>query len=141
MTRSVRECLVALGCGALLLSAPAGSTGQPAADPQIDQGRYLVHHVAMCVQCHSPRGQGGALVGERLLQGGRIPVSRPFATMNWSLQTPRLIGLAGLSESDVVTLLMTGARANGQPPQPPMPPFRMSEEDARAVVAYLRSLD
>ncbi|MBI5424207.1 MAG: c-type cytochrome [Opitutae bacterium] len=35
---------------------------------------------------------------------------------------------------------MTGVKPDGSMPRPPMPQFRLSEEDARAVVAYLRAL-
>jgi hypothetical protein len=35
---------------------------------------------------------------------------------------------------------MTGRRPSGRVPDPPMPPFRLSREDAEAIVAYLRSL-
>jgi len=36
--------------------------------------------------------------------------------------------------------LETGELDNRTPPQPPMPPFRMTRDDAEAVVAYLKSL-
>jgi hypothetical protein len=41
---------------------------------------------------------------------------------------------------DAERLLQTGKSARGYVPRPPMPPFRMTQEDAAAVVAYLKSL-
>ena len=41
---------------------------------------------------------------------------------------------------DAVRLLQTGRSAKGYVPRPPMPPFRMTPEDAATVVAYLQSL-
>lgn len=35
---------------------------------------------------------------------------------------------------------MTGAKPSGQQPLPPMPPYRLSKDEALAMVAYLRSL-
>jgi hypothetical protein len=40
----------------------------------------------------------------------------------------------------MVKLLTTGIWITGQPLRLPMMPFRMSEGDAKAVVAYLRAL-
>lgn len=109
-------------------------------DPGVERGRYLVHHVAMCVQCHSPRDGEGNLVELRLLEGGTIPVESPYPDIVWGFQAPQLRGLPGWEPEQVVTLLMTGHRSNGRSPRPPMPPFRLSEEDARAIVAYLKSI-
>ena len=104
------------------------------------RGRYLVHHVAMCVECHSPRQLDGSLVPHRELTGGRIPVPPPFAGQPWALLAPRLAGLPGWERHEIVTLLHKGHRPDGTRPRPPMPPFRMQEEDARAEVSYLTSL-
>jgi hypothetical protein len=40
----------------------------------------------------------------------------------------------------MVKLLTTGIWTNGKPLRFPMMPFRMSQADAEAVVAYLRSM-
>ena len=106
----------------------------------VERGKYLVHDVAMCVMCHTPHTADGRLVSERLLQGSPMPVSSPFPRQRWAFRAPALAGLGGFSEEAIVTLLQTGARPGGETPEPPMPPFRMTEEDARAVAAYLKSL-
>jgi hypothetical protein len=110
----------------------------------IAHGRYLVHHVALCVECHSPRDDDGRLLSMKLLEGGFIPVApvRPeLIHRPWAFTPPRIAGLpAGYSRQELVTLLTEGTRPDGTLPRAPMPPFRMSESDARAVVAYLESL-
>jgi mono/diheme cytochrome c family protein len=40
----------------------------------------------------------------------------------------------------MIRLLTTGVWTDGNHLRPPMPQFRMSREDAAAVVAYLRAL-
>jgi len=109
-------------------------------DP-VRRGKYLVHGVAMCVECHSPRGQNGDLIEAKLLQGGRIPVGRPYKSISWAATAPQLAGLPGLSGDEAVELLVTGKRSGALPPRPPMPPFRLERSDAEAIVAYLKSLD
>lgn len=129
--------IAALGAAATLGLGVLAGTGQ---EGDVERGRYLVHHVAMCVQCHTPRDARGNLVDLRLLQGAPVPVRSPYAG-SWAFRAPWLAGLPGLSRNDLVHLLRTGiVPRTGRPPEPPMPPFRMTERDARAVAAYLASL-
>lgn len=118
-------------------AAPAGGI---AATGDVARGRYLTHSVAMCVQCHTPRNADGTLDETRIFQGAAIPVESPFRGQEWAIQAPAIAGLAGFNEEDELSLLTTGHRRDGHVPKPPMPPFRLSNEDARAVIAYLRSL-
>ena len=126
--------VVVLFCVAMLVIAATVPGGQVA------RGDYLVNLVAMCVQCHTPRDANGDLDRTHLLQGAPMPVSSPFPNKKWAFRAPAIAGLPGWSDEDVVSLLTTGRRLNGYMPNPPMPPFRLSREDAEAVVAYLRSL-
>lgn len=108
----------------------------------IERGRYLAHDVAMCVICHSPHFSTGELDARRLLHGGRIPLESPFPRQEWAFMAPRLAGLpGGWTEERLIELLTTGRRPEGPAPRPPMPPFRMTREDAAAVAAYLKSLE
>jgi len=119
-------------------TAPASpSTGGNAL---VDHGRYLVHQVALCVQCHSPRDESGRLLETRLLSGAPIPVASPFPGQSWAYQAPNIRGMVGYTEEEGIRLLTEGITRGGTPPRPPMQPFHLSRDDARAVVAYLKSL-
>ena len=118
----------AAGVAASFSLAQTGST-QAAG---IERGRYLVHEVAMCVQCHTPRDQQGRLIMERQLEGAPIPVASPYPGMAWAFESAPLAGLPGFTQQDLITLLTTGARPDGRVPRPPMPPFRLSRSDAAA---------
>jgi len=109
-------------------------------ESSIERGKYLVHSVAQCVQCHSPRDEAGKLIESRLLTGGRIPLDSPYSNEAWATQAPNIRGFNGYSDELAKRLLMEGLTRDGRPPMNPMPPFRMNEEDAAAVVAYLKSL-
>ena len=129
---------------AALAAQPDGTgDGQTAADgagDPVERGRYLVHHVAQCVQCHSPRDPSGSLIEQDLLRGAPVPLRSPYLDVEWAFQAPRIAGLPGWDEATAVHLLMHGERPDGRAPLPPMPRFQMTEDDARAVVAYLKSL-
>jgi mono/diheme cytochrome c family protein len=130
---------IAILSGILLLAitryCAAGAPGG-----QIARGSYLVNSVAMCVQCHTPRDASGDLDRSRLLKGAPIPLQSPFPNRGWAFAAPTIAGLPGLSDEDAITLLTTGRRPTSTAPKPPMPPFRLTREDAEAIVAYLRSL-
>ena len=106
----------------------------------VDRGRYFVHRVAMCVMCHSPRTDEGELIEQELLTGGAIPLEGPYEE-EWAFQAPHLAGLPGYSREALVRLLTEGVGRDGEPPRPPMPPFRMKQADAEAVAYYLGSLE
>ncbi len=118
----------------------AGGSAAPAAGSLVERGRYLVHDVALCVQCHSPRDENGNLLGTKLLSGARIPFDSPYPDLSWAYQAPNIRGMIGYTEDEGVRLLTRGIARDGSPPRPPMQQFHLTTEDARAVVAYLKSL-
>jgi mono/diheme cytochrome c family protein len=120
---------------ALVSLAPVATAAE-----QVVRGEYLVNHVAMCVQCHTPRDAKGELDRTRLFRGAPIPLRSPFPNRSWALAAPAIAGLPGWSSEDAGMLLTTGRRPMGYTPKPPMPPFRLSREDADAVIAFLRSV-
>jgi mono/diheme cytochrome c family protein len=121
-----------------------GFAGRPAGpeptSPLIERGRYLANDVAMCVQCHSPRDESGVLIEGQHFIGAPMPVSSPFRGQAWTTKAPHIRGLNFLSESQAIELLCKGIAHTGNPPDPPMPPFRLTREDAQAIYAYLKSL-
>jgi len=125
---------------AAALAAVIGMSSGGSAPASVERGQYLVHSVAMCVQCHSPRDESGELIGTRLLSGAPMPVKSPFRGKEWASRAPNLRGLTGFSDEAVTRLLTEGVAHTGQPPDGPMPPFRLNREDAAAVIAYLKSL-
>lgn len=132
--------LILIGSAVLAMIAPTASVST-AQDHQIARGKYLVMHVAMCVQCHTPRNKQGELDQSQLLKGAPIPLESPFSSPTWAFEAPKIAGLpGGWTEEDLVRLLQTGRGPRGMPPRLPMPPFRMTQEDASAVAAYLKSL-
>ena len=136
---------IAIATAALLailaLSATAAEpVGKSKGSAKLARGKYLVEQVAMCVDCHSPRGPNGEYVREKWLQGAPLAFKNTVPMPRWSEVAPPLAGLPGWTEAQVVTLLTTGKDQKGGTPEPPMPEYRMTKDDAAAVAAYLASL-
>ena len=143
--------LLATSCGlsAVIISLilwTAGSAQQDDADSEtaqrdVEHGRYLVHDVCLCVVCHSPRDAAGEVIDVRILTGGTIPLASPYAEQEWAFRAPKIAGLpAGWTEEEFVHFLQTRRAPHGRTVRLPMPPFHLSEQDARDVAAYLATL-
>jgi mono/diheme cytochrome c family protein len=113
----------------------------PASGGDVARGKYLVEGVAMCGECHTPRDGSGNLDRSQWLQGAPVRWAPADGSMSgWPLIAPRIGGNPPASDTDMVKLLTTGIWTNGKPLRFPMMPFRMNEADAKAVVAYLKSV-
>ena len=144
-----------VGAGLLLAifaraSAQAPAQAQPAAPGtqqqtggitgNIEHGRYLVEQVAMCGECHSPRDARGNIVDSKRYLGAPIPFRPPWPN-DWAIWAPRNKGLPGYDDALAMRLLTQGSISrDGTQLRSPMPKFRMTPEDARDVIAFLRSL-
>jgi mono/diheme cytochrome c family protein len=112
----------------------------PPTKSEIERGRYLVEEVAKCPECHTPRKPGGRLDEAAWLRGAPIWI-RPVAPIaNWAERAPALAGLPGLTDEQAEKVLEDGTGPNGEALRPPMCIYHMSPADARAIVAYLKSL-
>ena len=135
----------------LVLTASPLQSQRPATTPSIrptavttlprgnaEHGRYLVEHVAMCIECHSGRDARGGIVQSERFLGAPIPFAPPWPN-DWAMRAPRNRGLPGYTDEMALRLLTEGAIGrNGEQLRPPMPRFRMSVQDAADVIAYMR---
>jgi mono/diheme cytochrome c family protein len=118
----------------------SGAKAEPAGQSQLERGRYIVEDVAMCELCHTRRDDNGQPDHSHWLMGGPAQLRPAYPAPTWALVEPRLAGRPPGTDSDFIKLLTTGISRTGAPPNPPMPPFRMTRPDAEAVLAYLKSL-
>lgn len=104
----------------------------------VAHGQYLAEHVAMCVECHSPRDQNGRIIQGREFMGAALPFKTPEG---WATRAPRNRGLLGYTDAQAIRLLTEGAIGrHDEQLLLPMPRFRMNRQDATDVIAFLRSL-
>lgn len=106
----------------------------------VARGKYIVDNVAVCSQCHTPRDAQGNLDRYEWLDGAPVWLLPAQATADWPLQAPRIAGNPPGTDDEMTKLLTSGIWRDGKQLRPPMPQFRLSPEDARAVIAYLKSL-
>lgn len=127
--------------GGMVVTQAMARAWRPAAAPpgNVERGRYIAEHVAMCVECHSERDASGAILPDGRYMGGPLPPGPVWAT-DWAIRAPRNKGLPGYTDEQAMRLLTHGAiNREGRQLQPPMPRFRMNDRDAADVIAFLRA--
>ncbi|MBV9103559.1 MAG: cytochrome c [Candidatus Eremiobacteraeota bacterium] len=120
---------------AILVLVAVGSRQPSEAQSSGDvaHGQYLVNDTGQCADCH-----GGGLKGAPL--PFKITVPAPPG-VTFADAAPNIAGLTMFrTDEDAVKFFMTGLLPSGQRARPPMPQYRFNDGDARAIVAYLRSL-
>lgn len=108
-----------------------------------ENGRYLAHHVANCVSCHTRMDlRTGELVGPQFGGGGVHPAvdgsNKTYLSPNLT-PDPRWGWLEGWDADAFAARLRSGAGRPGSPM--PWSAFKgLSDDDARAIYLYLRSV-
>lgn len=108
-------------------------------------GRYLAVEVGKCAECHTPKTADGKLDGEKWMKGKVMEV-QPIETIeDWHKTSPDITPSGRLwkrwgGEEAMVKYLTTGLTPRGRPAGPPMPAFKLKQEDAEAIVEYLKTL-
>lgn len=111
--------------------------------PEWYRGAYLVRAVAHCGECHTPRDWLGGLDGSRELAGNPQAPEGDGSIPNI---TPHEDGLGGWSAGDIDAFLTDGITPDGDFAGGAMAEVirnstsRMTEDDRRAIILYLRSL-
>jgi mono/diheme cytochrome c family protein len=129
----------------LVAGAVLGLSAVPAAaQSQVERGRYLAS-IGGCGDCHTPGHFLGKPDMARVLGGSEVAFEIPglgsFAGPN--LTPDKETGLGKWSDAQVIAAIRTGVRPDGRILAPVMPWRQLSvltDQDARALVAYLRSL-
>ena len=97
----------------------------------VDRARH-VRRTPRCDVYLLPHAEGRGRPARRAaaLAGRADAHGSPFPRVQWAFQAPKIAGLpGGWTEDDLVRFLQTGVTPTGRTAQPPMPPFRMNEEE------------
>lgn len=142
-TRAAAIALSLLAAAGAVLALTAATPGTKARDAQVERGRYLTQ-LGGCNDCHTPGTLFGSPDFDRQLSGSELGWMGPWGVTFARNLTPDVeTGLGQWSEKDIVNALRTGMRPDGSVLQPPMPwqnMVTMTDADAFAIAAYLKSL-
>ncbi|WP_430691524.1 c-type cytochrome [Mesorhizobium vachelliae] len=136
--------LVSLAC--LAASAVGVTTIKAGADDtQVAHGKYLVN-LGGCNDCHTPGYFLGKPDMARFLGGSdlgfEIPGQGVFVGSN--LTPDKETGIGTWTQAQIVTAIQTGERPDGRILAPVMPWHafaKLTKDDAKAIAAYLQSLE
>jgi hypothetical protein len=106
---------------------------------EVERGRYLVEEVAKCAECHTPRDGRGDLRQDAWLSGAPIWIKPIGPIQNWADHAPALAGLPSFTDAQMERILEKGTGPEGEALRPPMHIYHMKSEDAKAIIAYLKS--
>ena len=113
------------------------------ADDKVARGRYLTGIIG-CNDCHTPGAFYGAPDTTRVLAGSEVGWQGPWGvSFARNLSSDTETGLGSWTEAQIVTAIREGRRPDGSPLLPPMPwpTFaQMTDEDAHAIAAYIKTL-
>src|SRR5687768_1261224 len=139
----------------LAIAALCGCTGKyvrpvtaekaPGSPEAIARGNYLVNSVVPCGACHTTRVGGTWLGGERTdmyLAGGAVFDDDGFRVVAPNVSQDRETGIGSWTDDEIMRAIRDGVHRDGRLLWPPMMFTSwqyMSDEDARAIVAYLRT--
>lgn len=126
----------------MVVAANAGS--KPDSELTLrSRGAYIVHQVAQCTDCHSPATASGSAEGRIQLTGADTSFKPTDDVPNWSKHAPDITpagAIKGWTKDQLVNFFVTGKDPSGHWANPPMPQFRLSRADAKAVAVYLRHM-
>jgi mono/diheme cytochrome c family protein len=122
---------------------PVGEVTAPPAGATVEYGAYLAGPVAHCIECHTPLNERMLPMLDTSLGTGGYEFHGPWGVSVAANITPHEDGIAEFSDADLAKMIRSGIRPDGTEMLPPMPYSflaKMTDEDAAAIILYLRSL-
>ena len=126
----------------LIAGVMLASTVAAQAESRLERGRYLMQSIVACGNCHTPQGPNGPLPGMELA-GGLKMEDKPFTAYASNITPDKETGIGKWTDAQIIAAIRDGVRPDGSIIGPPMPIGLykgLSDNDAKAIVAYLRSV-
>ncbi|WKZ56572.1 MAG: hypothetical protein QY326_07530 [Bdellovibrionota bacterium] len=133
-----RTCTLLIGAAILVgcTNAPSDTLHDPLTPTVVEKGRYLTHTLAACGFCH----------GATAVPGAPLTGGRPYYDIYGEVTVPNLVPETGRSVDWTTFDLMRVIRGSRRPDDEVISPTAhrgyewMSDDDAHAIVSYLRVL-
>ncbi|MFA6571842.1 MAG: cytochrome C [Bacteroidota bacterium] len=126
--------------------APPRQLTVKATPEMIARGDYLVHHVAVCMDCHSTRNwkyYSGPITEGTLGKGGDLFDQSAGVPGKVYAKNITPANLSSWTDGELYRTITTGVDKKGEPIFPIMPYSsyaKMDPEDVMAIIAFLRTL-
>jgi len=137
MSKTTMAAALAAACA---VAGPASAAGD---DALVKRGEYLVNGPAACSNCHATRAADFSVVPGREFAGGFHIVDPAFDVYTANITPDKATGIGDWTDAQIIKAIREGVDPEGNIIFPPMPVptyNNMSDDDVKAIVAYLRTL-
>jgi mono/diheme cytochrome c family protein len=127
---------------AVALLAATSSAAFAQQQGSVERGKYLMQTVVACGNCHFPRGPKGELITDKGLSGGFVFDGPPFRAVASNITPDPETGIGKWTDAQLAKAIREGIRPDNSVIGPPMPVefYRhLSDDDLKAIIAYLRA--
>lgn len=137
------------GCNNSTQDDTAGSSKEDSAKKVIERGKYLAHHVALCMDCHSQRDwnqfSGPPKPGTEAVGGDSfgIRLDVPGIIYARNITSDTVNGIGKWTDQEIERAITRGISRNGDTlfPLMPYPHYNgMSKEDISSIITYIRTI-
>lgn len=139
MTRGL-YCLVAAATLTISFTLPAGAEDQGAL---VKRGDYLVNGPMACSNCHGARAEDFSIKPGMEFAGGFHLVDPAFDVHSANITPDKDTGIGNWTDEQIIKAIREGVDDQGHIIFPPMPVptyNNLSDDDVKAIVAYLHKL-
>jgi hypothetical protein len=123
------------------VAGSGSATEAPKPDPKVERGEYLAAMLG-CPYCHMPMGPQGPDFTRPFAGGAEIP--EKFGTWRSpNITQDKETGIGNWTDDQIAAAIRQGTRPDGEQLFPIMPYLnynRMTDDDTKAIVAYLRTV-
>jgi mono/diheme cytochrome c family protein len=136
----VKTLIRALALASALLSSWSLVQAQPAGS--LARGKYLMESVVACGNCHLQRGPKGEPLPDKGLSGGMVFDDPGFRAVAANITPDPETGIGKWTDAQLAKAIREGVRPDKSLIGPPMPIefYRhISDDDLKAIIAYLRA--
>jgi len=128
----------------LICAMSIGAAAMGADDALLERGTYLMESIVACANCHTPKDPASGEEIEGMAYAGSFVITEPgFKAYAPNITMDVETGIGGWTNEEIIVAIRDGLRPDGTLIGPPMPsPFykTMSDHDAHAIVAYMRTI-
>lgn len=126
---------------AILTVAMVAAVTSADAETPLERGTYLMRSIVACGNCHTPKGPEGDVPGMELAGMAPLEDNPGFTANAPNITQDEETGIGNWTDDEIMISIREGRRPDGTIIGPPMPINRyrnLSDNDVRAIVAYLR---